>query len=90
MCKLAFIPVVADTDYLMIQSIPALKEECQAVRFSEMDDSLSAQQAKFRHDRAINLLNGQLRHQLGKERPAIGFAPFGTAHLQYQMVGSLM
>lgn len=90
MCKLAFIPVVADTDYLMIQSIPALKEECQAVRFSEMDDSLSAQQAKFRHERAINILNGQLRHELGKERPAINFAPFGTAHLQYHMVGSLM
>ena len=90
MCKLAFIPVVADTDYLMIQSIPALKEECQAVRFSEMDDSTSAQQATFRHGRAINLLNGQLRHHLGKERPAINFAPFGTAHLGYHMVGSLM
>ncbi len=89
MCKLAFIPVVADTDYLIIQSIPALKEECQSVRFGEMDDSLSAQQAKFRHERAINLLNGQLRHELGKERPAINFAPFGTAHLGYHLIGSL-
>jgi hypothetical protein len=87
MAKLAFIPVVADADYLIIQNLPALKEECQAVRFSEMDDSGSAQQATFRHGRAINLLNGELRHHLGKERPAIGFAPFGTAHLQYQMVG---
>lgn len=89
MAKLAFIPVVADTDYLLIQDIDALKEECQAVRFGEMDDSLSAQQFKFREANAVELLNGELVHHLGKERPAINFAPFGTAHLQKQMIGSL-
>jgi hypothetical protein len=38
---------------------------------------------------AINLLNGELRHHLGKQRPAINFAPFGTAKLSYQRIGSL-
>lgn len=89
MAKLEFIPVLADTDYLMIQSLAALKEECQAVRFSEMDDSTSLGQADERHKKAIRLLNGQLRHKLGKEHPAINFAPFGTAKLNYQRIGSL-
>lgn len=89
MAKLAFIPVIADTDYLIIQNPVALKEECQACRYLEMDDSLSEQKADRRHRNAIRLLNGELRHHLGKDQPAIGWAPFGTAHLQNQLIGSL-
>jgi hypothetical protein len=89
MAKLAFIPVSVDTDYLIIQNMAALKEECQAVRFGEMDDSTSAQQAAIRHSKALNLLNGELRHHLGKEMPAINFAPWGTAHLSNQRIGLL-
>jgi len=90
MAKLALIPVAVDPDYLVIQNIAALKEECQAVRFGEMDDPGSAGQAALRHRKAINLLNGELVHHLGKERPAINFAPFGTAKLSYQRIGSLI
>jgi hypothetical protein len=90
MVKLEFIPVVADTDYLIIQNLAALKEECQAVRFGEMDDSLSAQQAGLRHSKALRLLNGELIHRVGKEHPAINFAPWGTAKLQNQRIGSLV
>ncbi len=90
MAKLAFIPVVADSDYLIIQNIPALKEECQATRFAEMDDSTSASQSVLCHQRAMRLLNGELIHHLGKQRPAINFAPFGNAHLRRQMIGSLI
>ncbi len=89
MAKLAFIPVVADTDYLVIQDLDALKEACQAVRYGEMDDSTSAQQTQLRKGNAIGLLNGELRHHLGKDQPAVNFAPFGNAKLQYQMIGSL-
>jgi hypothetical protein len=89
MAKLALIPVQVDTDYLLISNLAAMKEECQSVRFSEMDDSLSAQQSALHHQKAIRLLNGQLIHMLGKERPAVSFAPFGTAHLAYQRIGSL-
>lgn len=89
MAKLAFIPVVADTDYLIIQNIPALKEECQAVRFGEMDDSTSASQSLLRHQKAVRLLNGELIHHLGKDRPAVAFSPFGNAHLRNQRIGSM-
>lgn len=89
MAKLAIIPVAVDSDYLVIQNLAALKEECQAVRFGENDDSLSAQQAGLRHSKAIRLLNGELIHHLGKERPAINFAPFGSAKLGNQMIGTL-
>lgn len=89
MAKLAFIPVAVDTDYLIIQNLAALKEECQAVRYGEMDVSEAAAQAALRHKKAINLLNGELRHHLGKEMPAINFAPFGTAKLSHQRIGAL-
>lgn len=89
LAKLELIPVSVDPDYLVIQNLAALKEECQAVRFGEMDDATSAGQASLHHKRAINLLNGELRHHLGKEMPAINFAPFGTAKLSYQRIGSL-
>lgn len=89
MAKLALIPVSVDPDYLVIQNLAALKEECQAVRFGEMDDSTSAGQAALHHRNAIRLLNGELTHHLGKERPAISFAPFGTARLSHQRIGSL-
>jgi hypothetical protein len=89
MSKLALIPVAVDTDYLVIQNLAALKEECQAVRFGEMDVEGALAQAAIRHKKAINLLNGELIHWLGKERPAISFAPFGTAHLSRHRIGSL-
>ncbi len=89
MAKLALIPVAVDPDYLVIQNLTAMKEECQAVRFGEMDDSTSAGQAALHHRNAIRLLNGELIHHLGKERPAVNFAPFGTAKLGYQRIGSL-
>jgi hypothetical protein len=89
MAKLALIPVQVDSDYLLISNITALKEECQSVRFSEMDDSTSAGQSALHHRKAINLLNGELTFWLGKERPAINFAPFGTAKLSHQRIGSL-
>ena len=89
MAKLALIPVAVDPDYLLIQNLAALKEECQAVRFGEMDEPSAVAQAAIRHKKAINLLNGELVHHLGKERPAINFSPFGTARLSHQRIGAL-
>jgi hypothetical protein len=89
MAKLAFIPVAVDTDYLTIQNLPAMKEACMAVRFGEMDDAMSAGMNGVHSKAAIKLLNGELVHHLGKERPAINYAPFGTAHLGNQRIGYL-
>ena len=89
MAKLALIPVAVDSDYLCVQNIAALKEECMAVRMGEMDDTTSAGQSALHHRNAIRLLQGELVHFLGKEMPAINFAPFGTAKLSHQRIGAL-
>lgn len=81
-CKMELIPVVADTDYLLIQNLEAVIEECIAVRMSEMDNAQAQQLAAVHHRNAIGLLNGELRHYLGNEVPAVNFKPFGSARLE--------
>lgn len=74
-------PLTVGTDYLTIQSIEALIAECQSIRLGGMDGQGSKVEARERHNSAIRLLQGQLVHQLGKEMPAVSFAPFGNARL---------
>lgn len=90
MAKLDFIPVAVDTDYLTIQNVEAIIEECQSVRYSTMDQPAAAQLAIKHHRDAIALLNGQLIHMLGKQRPAISFKPFGSAALERQAIGTMI
>jgi len=88
--KLELTPVVSDTDYLLIQNLEALIEECCAVRYSEMDTMSSKQLEAQKHRAAIGLLNGELTHYLGKNEPAVNFAPFGSARLSRRRIGSLI
>lgn len=90
MAKLEFIPVSTDTDFLTIGNIPALKEECEAIRFGEMDNANALQMAALKHRNAIKLLNEELTHYLGRARPAIVQPLFGTAKLEVRNVGSLI
>lgn len=90
MAKLEFIPVNRDTDFLIIGNIPALIEECKAIRYSEMDVTNAAALEGKAHSKAIKYLNQELTHYLGKLQPAVNFAPFGTAKLEHQMIGRLM
>lgn len=89
MAKLEYIPVVNDSDFLTIGNIPALKCECQAVRFEEMDSPAAAQMAIRKHLEAVRLLNNELVHYLGKERPAMIFKPFGRDTLERAGVGMM-
>jgi len=82
LAKLEMIPVAVDTDYLLIGNIPALKEECLSVRYSEMDTDEAMRMSEFKHKKAIRLLNQELIHYLGKQQPAIGFKPFGCDTLE--------
>lgn len=86
-CKLELVPVVADTDYLLIQNIEALIEECQSVRYSEADSEVGKKMAADRHGQAIRLLQGELVHYYGKEKPAMSFHPFGSVNLACKGVG---
>ncbi len=87
--KLDLIPVVVDTDYLLIQNIEALTMEAMAVRFSRMDTQSAKAQAQENHIEAIRLLIGECRHFLGDRRPAVSFKPFGSARLSHQRIGMI-
>ena len=85
--KLEPIPVYADPDYLVIQNLEALIEECQSVRYSEIDTVAAKQMSQERHLQAIRLLNGELTHYFGKDTVSVSFAPFGSARLENQRIG---
>lgn len=72
MVKLEYVPVSIDTDWLGIQNIPALIEECMAIRYGRMDSPQALQMAAAKHREAIRLLNNELDHYTDRNRPAVG------------------
>lgn len=90
MAKLDFVPVAIDQDWLLIGNIPALKLECEAVRYAEFDNPQSQAMAERKHKQAIKLLNEELNHYMGRTSPIVNFAPFGTAKLINANVGTLI
>lgn len=88
--KLELIPVAVDTDYLLIQNLEAIIEECQSARYAAVDNMASQQLAALHHKKAVGLLNGELGHYLGKNDPAVNFAPFGSAKLSHRRIGAMM
>lgn len=88
--KLELIPVVVDTDYLLIGNLEAITEECQSIRYSEVDTATAKQMAQEKHMQAIRLLNGELAHYLGIDTPAVSVAPFGDARLERQRIGTMI
>jgi len=88
--KLELIPAHVDTDYLLFHNLEAIIEECQSVRYSEIDNETSKKMAVEKHVQAVRLLQGELVHYLGKDKPAINFAPFGSARLSHQKIGSMI
>ncbi len=87
--KLDLIPVMVDTDYTLLQNEEAIIEECASIRYGEMDSEESKRLSRERHNAAIGMLNGELTHFLGKDKPAISFKPFGSADLRKVAVGNL-
>lgn len=90
MCKLEYLPANRATDYLIIGNIPALIEECKAIRYSDMDSPEAAALELKSHRKAIKYLNDEMRHYLGELQPAVNFAPWGTAHLGRARIGNLI
>jgi hypothetical protein len=59
----------------------------QSIRFSEMD-SVGASQKQVQFQRAaIKMLQNELDHYLGRERPAVNFSPFGRGDREYAGLG---
>lgn len=77
MCKLEYVPIQSDPDWLGIPCVPALIAECEALRYESMDNVSAQKMAVNKHAKALQLLFGQLQHYLGNERPAISVSLFG-------------
>jgi hypothetical protein len=90
LCQLAFVPVAVPTDWLVIPSLEAVINECQAGRYLQIDQPSSKAMADYHHRAAIRLLQGQSVNEYGKDSPAVNFAPFGSARLSCQRIGSLI
>lgn len=88
--KLEFIPVSADTDYLFIDNIPAIKEMCRAIRFGEMDTAQAMSQARICEANAIRELNHEKQTYNENDTIAIGCHVFGSARLNKKSIGRLM
>lgn len=86
MAKLDFVPVQCDSDYLLIPCVPALLKECESIRLSKSDTKNAAALAQVKHKAALDLLFGQLTHQMGNERPAITMPIFGSNRLPRQPI----
>ena len=84
--RLDFIPVENETDYLIVQNVPALIEEAMSIRYSRMGSSGASEKILLHHIRALNLLNGQLDAYEGKTNTAIKMPLFGSQPMRRQPV----
>lgn len=92
MCKLEFTPLTSLMDSLIIGNLEALRHECLSIRFSQMDATEADSKSARHHAKAISILQHELDHYLGKERPAVVFNPMGSrcADSVYTALGSLI
>lgn len=90
MAKREFIPVFRETDQLLIGNIPALIEEAQSLRYSEMDVPNAAAMDARHHAKAIKLLQNELRHEMGEQRIAVAVDRFQGEPLCHQNIGGLI
>ena len=90
MCKVEYQPVINPSDFLIIGNIPALKAECEAIRYGELDSAFGQAMQIKKHDEAIRLLQNEQRHYFGAIKPAVNVSPFGSARLGNQCIGSLI
>lgn len=89
LAKLDFIPVSVPTDYLFIDNIPAIKEMCQSIRFSEMDTAQAQAQALIHEKKAIRELNHQKQNLNGDDQVAVIQRVYGSAALWKKSIGRL-
>lgn len=89
-CKRECLPIYQDTDQLLIQSIEALVEECKAIRLAGMEDGDFIKQSEYHHQKAIRLLQNQIRHYEGEQSPAVTVNIFQGAPLENKLIGTLI
>ena len=90
MCVVEYQPVINPSDFLIIGNVPALKAECESIRYSEIDNALSQSLSIKKHADAIRLLNDEVTHYIGRSKPAVNVAIFGSAQLERACIGTLL
>ena len=85
--KLEFIPVVNDTDLILIENLDALKDMVQAIRKKEAGQIQAATALEVS---AIHDLNLQLRDKFPNTQTPVNVMPYGTARLERQRIGTLI
>jgi hypothetical protein len=85
--KLEFIPVVNDSDLVLIENLDALKSMVQSIRKKEAQQVEAA--AVLEAD-AIHDLNLQLRDKFPNTQTPVNVMPYGTARLERQRIGTML
>lgn len=88
--KYEYRPATQPSDFLLISNIPALKAECESIRYAEMDVANGQQFSILKHREAIKLLSQELEHYEGPQDVAINVRPTGVIGLRELRVGSMM
>lgn len=88
--KMDYYPVQLDSDWLLIDSIPALIAECQSIRYGDMETPEARTQAAEKHREAIRLLNNNLDHHTDRNNPAISQCAVERESLRRAGVGTLI
>lgn len=76
--RLKFIPARADSDWLFIQNLGAIKDEMRAI---QLEDANQLQLAEGFHQRAIRQLRHELEAYSPADRASVGVSLFGSAKL---------
>lgn len=79
--KLKFIPVVADTDLVLIENLEALKKMMQSIRFSDSGDITNSRQYELDAIRALNL---GLTDDSPLDQMPVETDPFQRTHIGHQ------
>lgn len=77
--RLKCIDAVADSDWMFISNLRALKE---AMRCIQKEDANQPQEAEVHYQNALRALRNELEQYSPKERMAVNVLPFGTAKPQ--------
>lgn len=77
--RLKLVPARADSDWLFIQNLGAIKDEMRAI---QLEDANQLQLAEGFHQRAIRQLRQELEAYSPTERASVGVSLFGPARLE--------
>lgn len=84
--KFEYVPAVNPTDYLIIQSRPAIIEGCRSLRYGSMDIPNAKDLAAHHYQKGLAYLAGLADHMQGKERVSIRVPIFGSDRMRPSMI----